>query len=370
MIRVLHLINGLEIGGAEILLFEVLRRIDRGRFDLHVASLLGPGRLGPRFEAAGIPVIDLSRRGRFTPRSVARLRQLLREHPCDILHAHLVHATLVARWLRRRRAVPVLVTSQHFPPLERGGFPRWIHRRTAHRDDMTVAVSASIARELIEGLGVPRAQVTVIENGIDLTRFRPGVEPMPREVLGAGAGDVLIGTAASLTPKKGLDVLVRAAGPVLRDHPQARFLIAGEGPGRAALERQIAAAGLAGRVRLLGAVDDVPRFLAALDLFCLPSRREPFGLSLAEAMACGIACVHSATGGMAALSEDGVSALQVRPHEDPTALAEALSRLIGDETLRRRLGEAAASRARGRFGIEQTVERLAALWESLHISPR
>jgi glycosyltransferase involved in cell wall biosynthesis len=365
VIRVLHLISGLRVGGAEILLLDTLRRIDRSRFDARVASLLGPGAMGPRFEEAGIRVINLSNAGRFSWRCSARLRRHLREHPCDILHGHLLHATLVARWLRKRRAVQHLVTTQHFPPLERGpGFPRRLHRWTARWDDMTIAVSPSVAEELTQRLGADPARVRVIENGVDLSRFHPGVEPLPRDRFDLSDEHRVIGVTASLTSKKGIDVLLRAAPDVIRQEPRVRLLIAGEGPERERLESLSSEIGIRDQVQLVGNIAEIERLLPMLDVLCLPSRREPFGLSVAEAMAAGCAVVHTAVGGLASLSEDGVSALQVPP-DDPDALAKALLHVLGDHDLAGRLRANATRRARERFDIAQTVEKTEALWEEM-----
>lgn len=365
MIRVLHLISGLRVGGAEVLLLEILRRVDRSRFDVRVASLLGPGEMGPRFTDAGIEVIDLSNAGRFSWRCATRLRRHLRGRPCDVLHGHLLHATLVARWLRKRRAVQSLVTTQHFPPLERGrGFAGRLHRWTAKWDDRVIAVSTSVGEELTRGLGVDPVKIRIIENGVDLARFHPGVEPLPRTRFNLSDEHRIIGVTASLTPKKGIDILLRAAPGVLRREPRARLLIAGEGPERERLESLISELGLRDHVQLVGNIADVERLLPMLDLLCLPSRREPFGLSVAEAMASGCVVVHTAVGGLASLSEDGVSALQVPP-DDPDALAEAILRALGDHELAGRLRAGAARRARERFDIAQTVEKTMAVWEEM-----
>ena len=364
MIRVLHLINDLEIGGAEVLLLETLRRLDRGRFDLRVASLLGLGKLGPRFAEAGIEVIDLSRGGRFSWGSVGRLKSRLRAAPCDILHCHLIHATLIGRWLRRRGRVPRMMSSQHFDPLALGSIAARLHRMTARWDDLTVAVSQSVADDLVMRLRVDAARVAVVENGLDLSRFHPGVAPLDRSEFGLGGDDFVIGTTASLTLKKGLDLLILAAAAVLREVPRAHVLIAGEGSDRARFESLIAANGLEGRIQLVGRIDEVPRFLRMLDVFVLPSRREAFGLSAAEAMACGCAVVHTRVSGLATLSEDGVTALHV-PAENPQALADAITRVLRDRDLARRLGTAATAAAHARFGIERSVAQLAALWERM-----
>ncbi len=365
MIRVLHLITALRIGGAERLLLDTLRRVDRTRFDLRVASLLGPGDLGPHFDEAGIEVIDLSRAGRFSWGCARRLRRVLRDTPCDILHCHLLHATLLGRWLHRRGAVPRLVSTQHFPPSERRGILRALHRRTAARDDVTVAVSQSIADELTQISRVDPSQVCVIENGIDLARFHPGVEPLPRARFGVGDEHFLIGTVARLAPTKALDVLVEAAALVVRERPEARFLIVGEGVEQQRLETLIASRDLTDHVRLTATLDGTERFVAMLDAYCLPSRRETFGLSVAEAMAVARPVVHTTVGGLAALSEHGVSALQVPP-EDPRALADALLQLLGDAVLRSRLGEAAAQCAQ-RFDIAHAVKATETLYTDLMV---
>lgn len=363
-IRVIHLINDLEIGGAELLLLETLRRFDPVRFHCRVATLLGPGRLGARFREAGIEVVDLSKDGRFTWGASRRLRHLMRRERCDILHGHLVHATVMGRWLRRTRGARRFVSTQHFPPSDRAReFSRRLHRWTAKWDDATVAVSQSIADDLMREVGVPKDQVCVIENGVDLARFHPGIDPLPRAQFGLAATHRVIGTTARLSPVKGLDVLIRAAALVVRDVPEARFVIAGEGPERAALERAIATAQLGDSIRLVGAIEDVPRFLAMLDLFCLPSRRETFGLSAAEAMACGCAVVHSRVPGLDSLSTSGLTAIQVDRHEDPEAWAREIVSLLQTPEKATALGERAAAHAAERFGIERTVNQLAALYE-------
>jgi glycosyltransferase involved in cell wall biosynthesis len=245
-----------------------------------------------------------------------------------------------------------------------GRITQRLHRWTARWDDLTIAVSPSVAEELTQGLRVDPERIRVIGNGIDLSRFHPGVEPLPRSQFGLGDEHRIIGMTGSLTSKKGADVLVRAASEVIRQDERAHLIIAGEGSERASLENLARDLGIADHLHLVGHVAQVERLLPMLDVFCLPSRRESFGISAAEAMATGCVVVHSAVGGLKTLSEDGVSALHVPP-DDPEALAKALTRALTDHDLAGCLRANAARRARERFDIAQTVEKTEAVWEEL-----
>jgi glycosyltransferase involved in cell wall biosynthesis len=159
-----------------------------------------------------------------------------------------------------------------------------------------------------------------------------------RDELGARPDEVVVLALGALVRRKGFDLLLEALRRIQR---RPLVWIAGEGPERAALERQIG--GLAGRARLLGRREDVPDLLGAIDLVAMPSRAEGLGVAALEAMAAGRALVAARVGGLAELVVDGRTALLVPP-EDPGALAEAIKRLAEDAGLCARLGAAGPGR--------------------------
>jgi glycosyltransferase involved in cell wall biosynthesis len=169
---------------------------------------------------------------------------------------------------------------------------------------------------------------------------------------------------ANLRPVKGLDLLIEAAARLAPHHPGVTFQVAGSGEMREALEHEITGRGLAGRFALLGAVADVPRFLAGLDVAVLCSRAEGMPNAVLEYMAAGRAIVATAVGATPDLIEDGVHGLLVPPG-DAGVLAGALARLLGDPNLACRLGAAARRRALERYSRAAMVRRFEDFYEQL-----
>nr|WP_246416583.1 glycosyltransferase [Nocardioides luti] len=252
-------------------------------------------------------------------RSVLRLRRHVRQAPPDVVHAHNVRATLAAhlgtRWPRRR---PPLVTTVH--GLDAGDYPR-AARVLQRCADRVVAVSDDVA-ERLRAAGLPDDRLVVIENAVPAP-----VLPAPavaRAALGLPA-DAPVGLCvARLEAPKRHDLLVEAWRTLPDD---AVLLVAGEGSGRAALERQVAAAGLGARVRLLGERHDVPLLLAAADLLVLPSDREGLPMAVLEAMAAGVPVVASAVGGLRSLDR---ATLELVAPGSAEALAAALGSVLAD----------------------------------------
>jgi len=223
-----------------------------------------------------------------------------------------------------------------------------------------VAVSEAIAEEARSaGLG---AKTVVVRNGIDFDDLHalPSGHERSRAVVSVGRindwkGHDVLARAVSILRSRGIVVPVLVAGDVFPggEHHRAR------------LESLINTLHLDDQVKLLGFVDDVSPLLANHTIFVLASvRPEPFGLALVEAMAAGMACIATRAGGPREIIEDGVTGLLVEPG-DPSALADAIGRLWRDDSLRKRLGEAALRRARELFGTEREVEAIESLYESL-----
>jgi len=206
----------------------------------------------------------------------------------------------------------------------------------------------------------------VIPNGIDLTRFRPPLDPAAaradaRRLLGLPLEASVVGAVGRLDPQKGLDTLVRAFARLHGAGAPPLLALVGEGPQRRELEWLARSLGVADRVRLVGRRADVPRLLPGLDLFVMPSRWEGFGLALAEALAAGVPAVASAVDSLPEVLGD--AGRLVAPDE-PEALAGALSELLGDADERARLAALGPRRA-ARFGVERMVAGYARLYRAV-----
>ncbi|MCZ6832117.1 MAG: glycosyltransferase [Acidobacteria bacterium] len=348
-----HLVVGLTRGGAERLLVDVLPRLAAHGQEPRVLALKGWGPVGEDLEKAGIPVTALGGRGRRDPRPVWRLLRLLRTEPPARMHAHLTRAVLAASWAGRGLAVPLIT---HFHSLA-GDRPRWQDRLEAgasRRAAARVAVSTAVARDRAQRFHLPVDAFQVVPNGIDTERFAglADLEETRRRPLVAGfLGRLLI-------RDKGLDILLEAMALLAAGKGPAadlRLEVAG-GPASVATElaARATALGLGPRIRFLDEVPDAAAVLARWDLLLLPSRREGFGLVLAEAMASGRPVIASRAGGIPEVVDDGKTGLLVPPGDAP-ALAGALERLAGSPDELCAMGRRARQQAQVRFDVARTA---------------
>ena len=355
-----------ELGGAENAMLMLLATLDRSRWQPTLLLDAG-GDVAPLEERAS--VIDVpSRRVEEMPLGLAGARhgiglarRLRGERPA-LFHAHLSWP-LAAKWALGAAVlarVPSVATVQLIPAMALERSSELQLRLLSRGVGRYIAVSSAIAGELDQRFGWPAGKIEVVYNAVDLDRFDVSAPPGLREKLGGSDGVPLVLTPARLDEQKGHDVLFRAAAEV----PEARFVLAGEGPLRAQLETEVAQLGLAERVLFLGRRDDIPQLLAACDVFALPSLYEGSSLAVLEAMAARRAVVSSAIGGTAELIADGENGLLVPPG-DAAALAAALRRLLAGPSLREEFALKARERAEAEFSRETMGRRVEAIYKEL-----
>ncbi|HHW74846.1 MAG TPA: glycosyltransferase [Firmicutes bacterium] len=294
-----------------------------------------------------------------------RLRTLLLTIRPSLLHIHGFKAALIGLPAAHLARIPVLITVHNYPAHRVGSHLSAALHWTGARRVHYIAVSSSLAGELA-AWGIPPGKISVIHNGIDPAAFESTADRFAQRRNG---GRVVVGTAARLAPQKGLLYFVKAAAVLAPLFPQVRFMIFGEGPGRPSLERLARRLGLGGRLLFCGHSYDLPRRLAGIDIFVLPSLTEGFPLILLEAAATGCAMVASQVGGIPELIENGVQGILVPP-ADVTALARAIASLIRDPVKAGRLARACRDRVRSRYSLEQMLFRTASLYRQLAGKPR
>jgi glycosyltransferase involved in cell wall biosynthesis len=352
-------------GGMEMSLVQTSVRLRaRGH---SVVPLCGPGSpIEEHLRATGFTpeVFDLW--GKVHPRQAWRLSRLIARQRIDLVHCDWSRDlfTLVPA-LAPHRHVP-LVLHKHVGVLT--GKRLWVHYVLYRRVDRVIAISDVIQRNFTERHPIDPAKVVTIHNGIDPGRFRPdaAARARVRAELGFADDHLVVGIVGRVTPSKGhrefLDMAARLAG----DFPEARFLVVGEATrgeeeeGRAILDA-IDAGALRGRVTVTGFRRDVPDLLAGMDVFAFPSHNEAFGLALIEAMATGLPTVSSDCDGVLDIVVEGETGLMVPP-KDGAKLAAAAALLLGDASLRERMGRAGRARVLERF----TEDRMAVAIDRLY----
>ncbi len=321
-----------------------------------------------RRAAEGLELVPLAPRTEMDLSAGWRLSRVVARLGPDVIHAHDPHAVAMASLalsLGSFEPRPPLVASRRVDfHLKRNAFSRWKYRQV----DCFICASDAI-RTMLRGDGVAAPHVVTIHEGIDVDHVAAAPPAnvhaefwLPRET-------PVVGNAAALVPHKGQRYLVDAAALVRRDEPDTRFIIAGEGELRPALEAQIRTHHLEKHVLLVGFRPDVLSLLKGFDLFVMSSVTEGLGTSLLDAMAGGVAIVATRVGGIPEVVVDGESGRLVPPR-DPQALGTAIVELLRDAPQRRRLAQGGAERVRRRFTARRMVEQTLEVYGRLVGRPR
>lgn len=370
MIRVTHLITGLERGGAETMLAKLVSH-PSPRLAHRVVAMVGKGPVAAEIEAAGVPVDSLGlARGIVDPRGLLRMTGLLRREPPDILQCWLYHAELLGLLAGRLAGVRNVLWNLRCSDMDMGQYsrlsrllPRLLARLSGW--PRLCVVNSRAGRDFHERLGYRPRRWVLIPNGFDLDRFRPDAAARAalRGEFGVGEGETLIGLPARVDPMKDHATFLAAAARLAPLHPELRFVLVGKGTeaANAGLGAEIAAAGLAGRVIRLGLRHDMARIYPALDIVTLSSAfGEGFPNVLGEAMASAIPCVATDVGDAADILGDTG---RIVPARDPARLADAWAALLSlPADARRALG----LRARDRVLSSFALDRVAGLYEDLY----
>jgi glycosyltransferase involved in cell wall biosynthesis len=385
MIRVTHVIAGLELGGAEMMLYKLLSATDRGRFDPSVISLSDLGPLAPRIADLGIPVSALRMtRGRLEPRPLGRLARGLVARRPHVVHTWMYHADLLGGAMARAtgRAKVVWGLRGSVDPRLSKRSSRMVARACTYASawvpDRVVSCSERLA-EMHVALGYDPERMMVIPNGFDLARFSPdpALRVQSRRLLGMEAHgqsqrspdtdeQLLVGLVGRYDPQKDHRTFLRAAGELARARADVRFVMCGPGVDseNGELAGQIAELGLGERCRLLGPVADPRGVLNALDvLVCSSAYGEGFPNVLGEAMACGVPCVTTDVGDAAMIVADTGRVVAVG---DWRALAREVDGLLElDGAARAELGGRARARVQRNFSLPGVARRFEELYVEL-----
>jgi glycosyltransferase involved in cell wall biosynthesis len=374
MKKILFVITGLHVGGAEMMLWKLCDRIDRTRFQPIVLSLMGDGVIGDRLRQSGVEVhtVNMSP-GKPTPGAVRRLIRKVREIGPDLLQGWMYHGNLAAHLANAglKRKVPILWNIRHCvyslkyekksTALLIAG-SRWLSKKPR-----AIIYNTKTGAGQHEGLGYSAEHRVVLPNGFDLNLFAPSEEAYRtvREELGLPEDAFLIGLIGRYDPMKDHRLFLEAAHHFAPGNPRVHFLCAGRGvtlehPDFAGWVEEF---GLQGRVHLLGERNDTPRLMSALDVLTSSSYSEGFSNVIGEAMACATPCVVTDVGDSAwIVGKHGV----VVPPRDPASLAVAWQSLVSMPPAKlAEMGRLSRQRVEENFSLESIVKRYENLYDDV-----
>jgi glycosyltransferase involved in cell wall biosynthesis len=338
-----------EAGGTERQMIELIRRLDPGRWQVHVACFHARGHWLGRVRERAASITEFPLKG-FRRADTARFAwafmRWCRERRLALVHTSELYSNVFALPAAAAARVPVRIGNRREINPDKTLGQIALQRAAYAFAHKVVANSRTAANRLLQER-VPSHKVAIVPNGLDMQTFAPhSPRPLPRRVV----------MVANLRPEKGHDILVDAAVEVLRRVPDARFDLVGAGPQLRPLRARVEARAVSRSFSFLGHQDDVPAHLAAADIFVLPSRSEAFPNAVLEAMAAGLPIVASGIDGILEIVDDDRTGLLVPPR-DPMALADRLCRLMADPALGARLGAAARAEVETRYSFDRMVVR-------------
>jgi len=352
--KVMFVITCMPVGGAETLLVELIRGMDRARFQPELCCLKYFGPLGETL-AGEIPAFTGLLAHKYDFAVLGRLTRLMRRRRIEAVvtvgtGGDKMFWGRLAGWLA---GVPVICSALHSTGLP--DHVEWPNRLLAPITDAFIAVARSHGQYLVEHEGCPARKVRVVPNGVDTERFRPrAANPALREELGIPPGVPLAGIVAALRPEKNHALFLAAAQRTLQRAPDAHFLIVGDGPRRGAIEAMRRQWGLTDAVHLAGARRDIPELLALLDVFALTSHMEANPVSILEALACERPVVATAVGSVPETVIEGKTGCLVEPG-NAQAIADRLVELFCDREKAMALGRAGRQHVINHWSLDRMV---------------
>lgn len=364
--RVLQLISSSGYYGAENMLLNLIGNDEATASQNLLAVFYNRHQpnteLYDRAKRRGIAAELIHCQGRIDWRGVRDIRRLVRAHNIDVLHTHGYKADLYGYLAARREGKPVVATCHNW--LAGGAMLaiyNFLDRIALQRFDAVGAVSETIAEKLLS-LGLRCERVTVIPNGIDVHAF--DVAPSPATPGTQARKEQVIGVIARLDLQKGFVYLLNAVATLRHSFPALRLLIVGEGPDRARIEQMVSGHNLGGLVTFAGQQSDMPGVYAAIDIFVLPSLNEGLPMTLLEAMAASKPIIATRVGAVATVVTHGETGWLVEP-ADEAGLTNALSHLLADGELRRRLAEKARAHVEQHYTAAAMIQQYLAMYRKV-----
>ncbi|MBF0402821.1 glycosyltransferase [Candidatus Magnetominusculus xianensis] len=358
--KVLHLITGMEVGGAEKMLLRIVPRME-GAFENRVCVIKDRGRLGPELEQTGIPVVYLDLKSPFNLQPILRFRRLAAEFKPDILVTYLIHADLFGRICGRAFGIKRIVCYQ------RGSLLNWEFLRTFDRLTKPLVTkyivqTETAKEELTAALKISGEKIAVIGNAIDTTTFDLDKAAKKKE-LGLNPNNKTIVCVGNLREGKGHEYLLDAFEELFsKRFPGINLLIVGGGQKKKQLVEQIKPFTSQANIHFLGSRDDVREILKISDLFVLPTLYEGMSNAIMEAMASKVAIITTDIPVNAELAGD--TAVLV-PIKNSAKLAEAMEMLLSDNSLRNGLAQRAYSKITSQYSLDVVVQKYTTLLKDI-----
>lgn len=370
MTRIFYVIDSFDIGGAQRQLLELVRRLDKNRFEVAVCPLWPLMALEADYQETGWPIIRTHKKAHLDISVIWRLAQEMKAFRPHIVHTMLFTGNLWGRLSAVLARPQVVISTQMsvMPKAKRQPYAALVNRVLAGVTDVITFDSMRGQRECGLARIMKRPFLKVIHNGADLqlfeaSRFQAGI-PELRKSLGIDDNCSILGNIARMTEQKGQEVLLQAVNLLIRKGQNLKVVLVGGGPKRRELENLADTLGIRDHVFFLGPRHDLPELLSLFDIFVLSSHWESLPVIVLEAMAMERPVVATNVAGVSEMVVHGETGLLVEAN-DPQALAENIMKLINHPNLAKQMGKAGRKRVERKFNVERMVAETTALYDDL-----
>ncbi|MDD5669999.1 MAG: glycosyltransferase [Candidatus Omnitrophica bacterium] len=358
-IHVLFVIWSLGLGGAERVVINLAKGLDKNKFNPIICCLNDKGKFAEELEAVGIKVIDLHKRGAFDLSIIGKLKQVIQKNKIDVVNTHLWGANVWGRIAAFQVGVPVVIATEHNEDTWKSWYHFAIDRWLSGKTNKIIAVSKSV-KDFYVKQGISADKISVIHNGIDdlqvlKSKFEIREVKVNDKNIKFDNDDIIVAIIGRLVPQKGHILLFEALEKL--NNPKIKTLVVGDGPLFETLFRE------GGRIIFTGLRKDVPHILNEIvDIVVLPSLREGLPIIALEAMSAGKPIIATSVGGNSEVVVDGVTGLLVPP-KNVYALSDAIEKLAGNKELRLQMGENGRKRVVDDFSLEEMIRSTEELYK-------
>lgn len=363
--KILHLITGLEIGGAEMMLLKTLPRMQND-FDNRVCCIHGHGPIGLKLENEGIPVYYLNLKNIFDLGVISRFRKIIREFDPNILVTYLIHADLFGRVFGKIFGIQKIVCSVRVKLIQ------WKYLPLLILDGLTSPLvnhyhfnSQTVANMYLKYFFLAKEKITVIPNGLEIEKYQISIDRVAKcKELEIPTNAPIIGCVGRLEKQKGQKYLLEAFALFLEKNERAFLILVGDGADREQLEILSRKLKIENSTKFLGNRNDIPEILQIIDIFVLPSLYEGMSNALMEAMATGLSIIATnipENKELLGSEENGI----LVPLCDTSILAEKISFILRNKTYAEKIGASAKKEAMKRFSLDTIIYNFVSLFKKL-----
>jgi len=339
-IKILHIQETINSGGVERIRFILAKYLDKTKYEQKIICTFAGGSIVDDIEREGVEIIPIGRfKGIFDFKQYRKVLKIINNYKPDIIHGAVFEGVTMACVCGFIKKVPVIIAEETSDPQNRSKKANFLLRLLCLSADKVVAISVGTEEYLKKTAKIPLKKIHLINNGVEYPRYVTEEEiEFNNRKWGIKPGDIVIGSIGRLYDdhKKFTDII--KAISLLKNHSNIKLLIVGDGPDREMITQTAKDNGILDRIILAGYQDDVSLYYQLMDIYCIASQREGFGLVAAEAMLNKLPVIATCVGGLKFMVEDSVTGFLVPP-SNPDIIAEKINVLITNPEIRMNFGE-------------------------------